>query len=609
MCLSVNQSKGAACGKHLRLVNRIERTTTSIKHNNKITNYSASSQNNEYMLKDLSKKKHIWRTFPRQQLALDFAKKCRYGVGVFSWEDKKFGMKGQRHYLVCSYYNFVNTYIEDVIKYNKKQHFYEVITEKYACRLYFDIEYSVVCNPYLNGIDTLNIFIDYICYCLLLCYNLRCFRHNVLDLDSSSPQKFSHHIVFHLANGSIFQNNLEMGKFVNFVCDQLRLMKSNQPTVLMLQEVKAINKLNWKSKIVKCPSKSQLMQIFIATNKGTELLICDESVYTKNRNFRLYLSTKLCKENFLKLAKNNTFISQYDSQDCSTYSQLAEHNKTKYQNILYDSLVCYVQVVCDVRHQNILDFNTSILCSVGSNLDFQPTFHTLTYKPFQSPDTKSCVSMHDEQSSLFPFLDDYIKSIIRVTTDNSAPGVIRRCTFFSQSSCVLYDITGYRYCYNVGRHHKSNNIILVVNLENYTIYQKCQDFDCRKINFKSSEIKLPKTVIDIFESVLFELDNNNDALDDNCFENAPLHTNEEITSNLNQEEFNSNNYKLSDNFNDNPSIPLLNNEGRNFASCINNCTCVTDDYNADITEAEWDEIASILDTAMSTEENDTILYY
>ena len=62
--------------------------------------------------------------------------------------------------------------------------------------------------------------------------------------------------------------------------------------------------------------------LFVATERGGTTLICDEGntvhndlwslcsisgVYTRNRNFRLFLSSKLGKKHCLKLARENTF--------------------------------------------------------------------------------------------------------------------------------------------------------------------------------------------------------------------------------------------------------------------------------------------------------------
>lgn len=55
----------------------------------------------------------------------------------------------------------------------------------------------------------------------------------------------------------------------------------------------------------------------------------------------------------------------------------------------------------------------------------------------------------------------------------------------------------HRYCENIGRWHKSNNIYLIVDLTKQVIYQKCHDENCS--DFMSSPKKLP-------EEISFQLD-------------------------------------------------------------------------------------------------------
>lgn len=59
----------------------------------------------------------------------------------------------------------------------------------------------------------------------------------------------------------------------------------------------------------------------------------------------------------------------------------------------------------------------------------------------------------------------------------------------------------HRYCENIGRSHKSNNIYLIVDLNKKELYQKCHDADCS--NFVSTPKKLP-------DEILFQLDTEGD---------------------------------------------------------------------------------------------------
>ena len=53
--------------------------------------------------------------------------------------------------------------------------------------------------------------VQYVCYQLYIQLSVDCTRAHVLDLDSSSPDKFSRHLVFHLPQ-AVFRNTTYTGK-------------------------------------------------------------------------------------------------------------------------------------------------------------------------------------------------------------------------------------------------------------------------------------------------------------------------------------------------------------------------------------------------------------
>lgn len=102
-------------------------------------------------------------------------------------------------------------------------------------------------------------------------------------------------------------------------------------------------------------------------------------------------------------------------------------------------------------------------------------------------------------TSPFPQIESFIRSIISKGVD----GTIRNWIYFSTSKVITYNILKYRYCENIGRHHKSNHIYFVVDLSRRIYYQKCYDpgkryhpllsycKECRAVDYHSSEKVIP----------------------------------------------------------------------------------------------------------------------
>ena len=413
----------------------------------------------------------VWKEFPKQNQAIKFANSCRYSVGVFSFESAKFGTSGQRHFVVSAYHTFVHRYL-DLLQEKAPPHFYEVILEGTVCRLYFDIEYKRQSNPSVDGIELLEIFIQFVCFCLYVLFGIHCDRQHILDLESSSGNKFSRHLIFHLTNAA-FQNNREIGNFVAFICNELRTLKCTDSMQSLQPTPYPVSRLaSWRSS-VDCPAKESLLKLFVLNDKGNEVLICDEGVYTKNRNFRLYLSSKLGKDICLKLANENKFLTQN-----------LHSTKSQHINTLFDSLVSYVPFDVNMRILSLSRPSLPLESDQSLAQSYELTNTNAQSHEYESADYK--------ESSPFPLLDEFIRSLI---TSDGVPGRIRRVTYFSEGKVVMFDITGYRYCENISRHHRSNNIMLIANLERMTYYQKCYDPDCKRVQFKSSEMPIPVIIL------------------------------------------------------------------------------------------------------------------
>ncbi|VDI75055.1 Hypothetical predicted protein [Mytilus galloprovincialis] len=185
------------------------------------------------------------------------------------------------------------------------------------------------------------------------------------------------------------------------------------------------------SKIMDRYTEEEFLAMVVRTKNNEETLFCDQGVYTKNRNFRLFQSRKFGKNNPLVISEDNLYIPPKD--DVLSFEHI----------IFNDSLIANIEYSPALR---ILQFD--------SESQFSNKFSNGTVQAKTSGKAEDVVEGFTK--SPYPEIDDFISSTL--TTDSVA-GRIRHWTYFSQGELIVYDIVGYRYCYNIEREHKSNNIM------------------------------------------------------------------------------------------------------------------------------------------------------
>lgn len=92
-------------------------------------------------------------------------------------------------------------------------HCYEVIPENAVCKLYFDLEFNKLANPGADGKKMVALLIEHVCKALQEFYTVNCSAEDVLNLDSSTEEKFSRHLIFQLHDVA-FKDNIHVGNFV-----------------------------------------------------------------------------------------------------------------------------------------------------------------------------------------------------------------------------------------------------------------------------------------------------------------------------------------------------------------------------------------------------------
>ncbi|XP_032687922.1 DNA-directed primase/polymerase protein-like [Odontomachus brunneus] len=324
---------------------------------------------------------------------------------------------------------------------------YEVIPKGSPCWLYLDLEYPIQLNPLCDGSHMTRTLIDIIRTYLLNHYHLLCDRNSILILDSTSSEKFSRHVIFTMKDMA-FKDNSHVGRFIKTIYNDIMFY---------------LNSDIQSHGILKHFNKADIEEMLVVTKHGKKLFI-DNGVYTKNRHFRVYLSTKWGKQSYLTM-----------SPDC-THTPLNKC-KEKELGIFLDSLISYFP---NKPNLILLEFLNR------SNVTAQLYSKVLT----------QTVREDNNQTSPYPEIDKYIQSIID-------PGKIRVTKYFDKTKILSYEIYGNRFCENIGRWHKSNNVYWIVDMNKNEIYQKCHDEDCS--GFTSAPKSLP-------EEIIFMLDTEGDTL-------------------------------------------------------------------------------------------------
>ncbi|KAA8539966.1 hypothetical protein F0562_026658 [Nyssa sinensis] len=428
-------------------------------------------------------RKEIWDTFPRQDEAMKFAKEHAH-VHVFSYQDH---MNGQRRFLVSTYKEFWQRYKNMNSKF---RHHYEVIREGLPCHLYFDLEFSMKDNTGKNGDEMVDLLISVIFEALFEKYSIQGKPDWIVELDSSTKEKFSRHLIIRIPKIA-FKDNSHAGAFVAEVCSRLYSARERD---------------------------GRYEELFVSKDSSSVDVPCqlfvDTAVYSRNRCFRLPLSSK---------AGKNSVLLPTGRFKCRDMCD---------EDMFMASLICNMDVDCekllickmDLDCVKVLQFDTE------TNSDF----HKLSVASREFP-LHACTSDVSRTylmgKSPFPALDMFVESIASV---GNVSGKIRSWYWFSEYGLMVYSMSKNRYCERIGRQHKSNHVIYVVDLRRAIYYQKCHDPDCR--GYRSPLRPIPMDAVPDTTIFFNSVGHNGGSMDnilefqfvENSQEHIPLHNDESI---------------------------------------------------------------------------------
>ncbi|EPS68297.1 hypothetical protein M569_06472, partial [Genlisea aurea] len=356
---------------------------------------------------DLAEEKNfrdkIWSTFPKQDEAIKLVKQ-HPNAHVFCYQDHR---TGQRRFLVSTYKEFWLRKALYKEMDSRFRHHYEVIQEGLPCHLYFDLEFNKKENTGRNGDEMVDLLITVVFHALVDKYSITADEDCLIELDSSTEEKFSRHLIIRLPNVA-FKDNSHVGAFVDEICSRIRKCRDEDDKYATL----------FVTKSTSCAD-------------GTSHLFVDPAVYTRNRCFRLAFSSKAGKSSFL-----------------------LPSGRFQVKEIMKEEEVFMASLICNIEEANT---DKLLICKMDSecvktlHFETENTSDSLKHpcRPLNfAPATCS------SGRSPFPSLDLFIEA---VASSGNVSGRIRAWYWFSEDALVVYSMSRNRYCERIGREHKSNH--------------------------------------------------------------------------------------------------------------------------------------------------------
>ena len=334
----------------------------------------------------------------------------------------------------------------DAVKQRSREHYYEVITDGNPCWLYFDLEFNQTANPAVSPEDVMPHFYRCLDAYFIKVFGCPCAPAAVLELDSSSPEKFSKHVI------------------VKTLRDGRRLAFAHNGVLKRLVE-DFVSGLRDRTTDRRGEDTANLFFYKALHDDNPGSCLVDTSVYSRNRCFRLLWSSKFGQDRPLRLTRGWAVWQP-------TFCQFLE------------SLVSHVPVVTPLLGDCVPSARPSPENTQPRRL------------------TSSTDSDHGDLptlSSLQPLCDflcaawDAVRSQFE-THDEKKATRVHRVVSRDCGRYLCFTLVNNRFCCNKGASHKRNSIYLVVDVPKGVFYQKCHDdVDCGCL-FRSTETALPPTL-------------------------------------------------------------------------------------------------------------------
>lgn len=409
----------------------------------------------------------------RRRALLDSGAYAEHQVGVFA---REIGRGGVRHYLVDTYAGFIlccapecdphNSFrsLNNRLPENAKDpaHLYEVILESQPCWWYFDVEYSRKTNPDLDPDAAAAAFRQTLSGFCRDRLGAELDESSMLEMISSTPDKFSMHAVIkslrrlgtQQEQPLAFANNAQAGLLVRELMSYARSLRRERPDSCARHLF-----------AVAPPSEAAH-----AASRPQEVSIIDETVYSRNRCFRLIFNSKFGKQAALRMSAPGQARQHPTAQMLSTMASFVPASTARFVHPLVPP-------------------------------DFGHTAFVSTRPRGDGGDGAGSggVGLHVAPSEVG---DALLQHLMRAWDDmrwaneprlKAGPtGVASVVQLGGDPRVLAVTLKSNRFCFCKGASHKSNSIFLVVDLDKCVFHQKCHDRgDCGSF-YRSPPFDIPQ---------------------------------------------------------------------------------------------------------------------
>lgn len=314
-------------------------TSTTASHPNHLPYIAALQQIQQTHLQP--EEKELFQVFTKQDLAFqafdNLDRPLQARSKIFTYETLE---AGKRHFLLAENDVFMERYFQIPLQ---NRHVYEIIRYTFPCRLYFDLEFNRRVNPSVDGNELTRRWVELVIWKLHELYEVACHAEDIVALDSSTDEKFSKHLVFHLYQGTLdtslspspkqpeylFADNYELSLVTRAIL--LDMTSPAQATALsnetdsenpscssiLKENVSVIRSDGYLCVVDGVPRvpRAEFRDFWLETptdnpppsgaQRRSRQFFVDTGVYTKNRAFRLYGSCKHGKQKMLGISAHD----------------------------------------------------------------------------------------------------------------------------------------------------------------------------------------------------------------------------------------------------------------------------------------------------------------